>query len=151
MKTITFELTENIKYSNGAGAEIECSHINLKEPSGKVSHICCQIESLIQSGLLSMADLLDKDVIAEATEVAKESKDLPNPEEQKVPEVDSIVAIMSSGGVDMGKVVLHFRELFKEVAVMGGEKPLTIPRMHDMSHNDFKRMMGVYAANFILN
>lgn len=151
MKTITFELTSSIKYSMGTGGEIECTHIDLVEPTGKVSHICCQIESLIQSGILSMAGILDSNVIAEATEAAKEAKTSKTDTEDEAPDADAILSIMSSGGVDMGKVVLHFRELFKEVAHMGGEKPLTTPRMNDMAHKDFKQMMGVYASNFILN
>jgi hypothetical protein len=51
----------------------------------------------------------------------------------------------------MNKLVLHFRELFKEVGLMGGEKKLTAARMDDMSHKDLRKMIGVYAANFILN
>lgn len=149
--TVTFELTTPIHYAMGTGDDIECNHIDLLEPSGKVSDICCQIESLIQSGLLSMADVLGKDIIAEATEAANEKKDSKKPKEEKGPDVESIIAIMSSGGVDMGKVVLHFRELFKQVAMMGGEKLITMPRIYEMSHKDFKQMMGVYAANFILN
>ena len=58
---------------------------------------------------------------------------------------------MAGGGVDMKKVVVNFRELFKSVAMLGGEKPLTTPRMDDMSHADFRNMMGTYAANFILS
>lgn len=150
MNTITFELSKSIHYAMGTGGEIECTHIDLIEPTGKVSHICCEIESLIQTGLLSMADLLDGDTIAEATEAAKQAK-LSEEEEKQGPDPDSVMAIMSGGGVDMGKVVLHFRKLFKQVAFMGGEKQITEPRMDEMSHKDFKKMMGVYAANFILN
>ena len=66
-------------------------------------------------------------------------------------DADSILSMMTSGGADMNKIVLHFRELFKQVAFMGGEKLITVGRMDDMSHRDFRKMMGVYAANFILN
>ena len=63
----------------------------------------------------------------------------------------AILAVMNSSGVDMKKIVLHFRELFKVVAMMGGEKQLTIARMDDMSHKDFRMMVGEYTANFIMD
>ena len=148
MKTITFELKSTIKYAGGSGGEVECNFITLNEPTGKVSHICCEIESLIQSGLLSMSNLMDEDTIDKAKEAAAQAKDS---EETEGPDKDAVLAIMSSGGVDMKKVVLNFRDLFKEVALMGGEKKLTAPRMDDMSHTDFREMMGVYASNFILS
>lgn len=149
MDTVIFELTKKISYSNGSGGPIECNHIELQEPTGKVSHLCCQIESLIQSGLMKMAGVISKDDIEAATEAAQAAKK--DGEETPGPDADSVLSIMSSGGVDMAKVVLHFRELFKEVALMGGEKLITVPRMDDMTHKDFRRMMGEYAANFILN
>lgn len=147
MKTVTFELSKPISYANGSGQNIEANHISLEEPTGKVSHLCCEIESLIQSGLLNMADMINKDDIEAAKEAAKAKND----EETTGPDADAVLSIMSSGGVNMTKVVLTFRELFKMVALMGGEKPLTTPRMDDMSHKDFRQMMGEYAANFILN
>lgn len=145
MKTITFELTNKISYSNGSGDPIECNHIELLEPTGKVSHLCCQIESLIQSGLMKMADIISKEDIEAAQAAKTDDEDIPGPD------ADAVLSIMSSGGVDMAKVVLHFRELFKQVALMGGEKPITTPRMDEMTHKDFRQMMGEYAANFILN
>lgn len=147
MKTVTFELSKPISYANGSGVNIEANHIDLEEPTGKVSHLCCEIESLIQSGLMKMADIINKDDIEAAKEAAKAKND----EETTGPDADAVLSIMSSGGVNMTKVVLHFRELFKIVALMGGEKPLTAPRMDDMSHKDFRQMMGEYAANFILS
>lgn len=148
MDPILFELTRPLKYANNSGAEIECGHIVLQEPTGKVSSICCAIEGLVQTGVLSMSKLLDDDTIAEAKEAAKENKKKDS-DQEKDPE--AILAMMVGGGVDMKKLVLHFRELFKIVGLMGGEKNLTSARMDDMSHKDFRKMMGVYAVNFILN
>lgn len=142
MKTITVELGSSIKYSNGSGTEVECNFIELLEPTGKVSAICCAIESLVQSGIMKMADSdLFKNV---GTDAVKKDDD------EKM-DADSILAVMNSSGVDMDKIVLHFRDLFKVVAMMGGEKPLTIPRMDDMSHKDFKNMMGEYIVNFVMD
>lgn len=150
MTAINFELSKTISYANGTGDPIECSHIELREPTGKVSHVCCAIEGLIQSSLLQMADHLDDSVLEEAKEAAAQPKagDV-DAEEEK--DGDAVLALMVSGGADMNKVVIHFRELFKQVAWMGGEKKITTARMDDMSHKDFRKMIGVYAANFILN
>ena len=102
MKKITVELSSSIKYSNGSGSEIECNFIELAEPTGKVSSICCAIEALIQSGIMKMADSdLFKNADTDAVKKDDEKMDS-----------DSILAVMNSSGVDMDKIVLHFRSLF---------------------------------------
>lgn len=148
MSNVTFELTKPISYANGSGAPIECTHIELLEPTGKVSSVCCAIEGLIQSSILSMASTLGDDVVAEAKEAAASAPDVDTDDEK---DGDAVLAMMVSGGCDMQKLVLHFRELFKVVALMGGEKAITSARLDEMAHKDLRRMMGVYAANFILN
>ncbi len=149
MQSIDFELSRPISYSNGSGAQIECNFIRLEEPTGRVSSTCCAIEGLIQTGIMKMAGMLDDDTVEQAKEAAAKAKTEEPEEGQK--DGDGILTIMVGGGVDMKKLVLHFRELFKEVALMGGEKKLTSARMDDMIHKDLRKMIGVYAANFILN
>lgn len=146
MPSISFELTKPISYANNSGGLIECNFIELVEPTGKVSNVCCAIEGLIQSGILSMAGMLGDDVVAEAKEAAAAA-----PADEDKQDGDAVLALMAGGGCDMHKLVLHFRELFKVVALMGGEKKITSARMDDMSHKDFRRMMGEYAAHFVLN
>lgn len=141
MENIRFELESPIKYSAN-GQEVECNFIELKEPTGKVTHLCCEIESFIQSGVLKMADMLDDSVIAQAKKEAVEDS---------APDADGVLAMMTAGGCDMRKLTISFKELFKQVGLMGGEKVLTESRLDDMSHKDLKKMMGVYAANFIMN
>ena len=150
MQSINFELSRPITYANGSGAQIECSHIELVEPTGRVSNTCCAIEGLIQTGVMKMAEMMDDDTVEQAKEAAAKAKN-DEVEEQGEKDGEGILTIMVGGGVDMNKVVLHFRELFKEVALMGGEKKLTSSRMDGMSHKDLRKMIGVYAANFILN
>ena len=148
MKTITFELLSPVSYSSpSSGGEIEGRHVDLIEPTGRVSHLCCDIESMIQSGIMSMSSMLDETTLAAAKEQVNETK---QDEEPENPTAESVLALMSSGGIDMKRVVVTFRELFKEVATIGGEKKMTIPLMDRMSHKDFRNMMGEYAANFIL-
>lgn len=151
MSTITFELTKPISYSNGSGDPIECNHIDLLEPTGKVSNVCCAIEGLIQSSLLSMASALGDDLLANAKEAATEAGPASEADSDDDKDGDAVLAMMVGGGCDMNKLVLHFRDLFKNVALMGGEKKITSARMDEMSHRDFRKMMGVYAANFVLN
>jgi len=145
-KSINFELTKTFKYnSNAAGGEVECSHIELREPTGKVSHTCCAIEGLIQTALMRMSsDLSDSD-LEKAREEAANSPQA----DEKDPE--AIMAVVTGGGADMEKVVLHFKALFRQVAYMGGEKAITEPRLNEMSHTDFRKMVGVYLVNFILS
>lgn len=152
MRTIDFPLTKTFNYANNSGAQIECSHIELREPTGKVSSTVCAIEGLIQHAILSMADMLDDATV----EAAKEAAAVQNDQDQSTDSIeekdgDAMMATLVASGVDMEKLVLHFRELFKQVAWMGGEKLITTPRMDEMSHRDFRMMMGVYAANFIVN
>lgn len=150
MDSILFELKgKPLKYANGGGGETECTFIELRAPTGKVSDVCCAIEGLIQSGILSMTESLGEDVINQARDAAQAAKAGKDPDTRL--DDQSVLAIMTGGGVDMKKVVLHFRELFREVAWMGGEKQLTVPRMDEMDHRDFRAMMGRYAAAFILS
>ncbi len=142
-----FELKKSIEYNHNS-KDVEGTHIELREPSGKVSHLCCEIEALIQSALMKMADIIDDEIIAEAKESASKSQEN---EDKSGPDADSVLAMMTSSGIDMQKVVLHFRALFKEVAFIGSEKQMTTPMLDRMSHKDFRKMMGAYAANFILD
>ena len=150
MNPINFELSSPITYANGSGNPVECNHIELREPTGKVSNTCCAIEGLIQSGVMKMAELLGDDALEQAKEAAQENKADPE-EEPEEKDGEAILSMMVGSGVDMNKLVLHFRELFKQVAWMGGEKKITSARMDDMTHRDLRKMIGVYAANFILN
>jgi len=147
MNSIDFELTSPIKYANGSGAEIECNHIQLRAPTGKVTSIACKIEGMIQSALIKIADLIDKDEIERVKEDSHQKKE----EDDQLKDGDAILSVISAGDIDMEKLVVSFRELFKIVAFMGGEKQITSARLDDMSHKDLRRMIGVYAANFILN
>jgi len=144
MKTITFELENPLEYSSPGSGLVEGNHIDLNEPTGKVSHLCCEIEGMLQSAAMKMADMFsDADLEKARTEADK------TPEKESEPDGDAALAIMMGSGVDMKKMVLLFRELFKEVAMVGGEKNLTVPLMDRMNHREFRKMMGSYTANFI--
>jgi len=137
-----------IKYAGGNGHEIECSHVELRAPTGRVSHLVCGLEGLVQSALLSMADSLDDDVKTAAKEAAENK---PEGAEDEEKDGDGIMTVLASSGGDMQKVILHCRELFKEVAWMGGEKLITSARLDDLDHRDLRGMCGAYIANFVLS
>lgn len=145
MKTITFELSIPLMYSSPEQKrEVEGNHIDLNEPTGKVSHLCCEIEGMMQSAAMKMAGMFSEEDLERArADAGKETK------KEEAPDGAGSLAMMTGSGVDMKKMVLLFRELFKEVALIGGEKNLTFPLMDRMPHNDFKKMMGCYTANFI--
>lgn len=151
MRMVICELSSPIKYANGSGAQIECNHIELREPTGKVSAICCALEGMIKSAMVSMGSLLDDDVKEKAQEAAEVKKAVEEPEEIDEGKADAIYEVLISSGVDMQKLVLHYRELFKSVAWMGGEKLITSSRLDDLTHRDMKKLIGQYTANFILN
>jgi hypothetical protein len=140
-KEITVDLSSPLKYT-GATGPTEATFVTLIEPMGKVSHICCELESLIQSAVMKMADLV-KGLEAESTPKA----DGPH----EVADAESTLALMNSAGVDMSRVVLHCRELFKTTVLMGGEKPITTPRLDDLSHADMRKLVGTYIGAFVLS
>ncbi len=149
MNEVIFELKTAVEYNHDS-KDLKGTHIELREPTGKVSHICCEIEGLIQSGLIKMAGIIDDETIAAAKDEAKDKK-TKKKDEKKTIDGDAVLSMMTSSGIDMQKIVIHFRALFKEVAYVGGEKQMTMPIMDRMSHKDFRKMMGVYAANFIMD
>ena len=146
MNEINFELQKKIEYNHNNN-DLEGTHIELREPTGKVSHICCEIEGLIQSGLIRMADIIGDQAISSAQEESKTKKEA----EKDAVDADAVLSMMTSSGIDMQKIVIHFRALFREVAYVGGEKQMTMPMMDRMSHKDFRKMIGAYAANFIMD
>lgn len=146
MKSINVELETAFMYANGSGELVECNFIELQEPTGKVSATCCAIEALVKENIIKLANSVNEETVAQIKE--KE----PVSEEEMFKEVSAseFYTVCVASGVDMSKLVLHCRELFKQVGLMGGEKKLTIPRMDEMSHNDFKKLMGAYLVNFIV-
>lgn len=146
MKSINVELETTFTYANGSGEPIECSFIELKEPTGKVSATCCAIEALIKEKIIQLSNSLDDETVDRIKEkpVSEEDEGFEGVDDAE------FYAVCVASGVDMSKLVLYCRELFKHVALMGGEKKLTTPRMNEMTHSDFKKLIGAYLANFIM-
>jgi len=155
MKTITFELESPLLYSSPEQKrEIEGNHIDLNEPTGKISHLCNAIESAIQKGQMEMSKFFQSDDISKAIEDRKSKKEEDAGKEKEPEIVDSETAasmIKNVGIEDSKKLTLMFRDVFKEAALIGGEKNMTMPLLDKMSHKDFQRMMAVYTSNFMLS
>lgn len=142
---IELNLSKPIKYSKG-GDEVETELLVLKPPTGKVSVYCCEIESLIQSGIISMSEsIMSKEEMQQAKQDAEEGSAV-----KKDMDEESFWSLVTASGADMSKIVLNFRALFKQTVLMGNEKLITEARLDDLDHKDMKRLMGVYGANFIM-
>ena len=139
-KSITVELDEPIMYSAKDG-EVEGSFVILAPPTGKQSHICCELEALIQSSITQSASNLSPEMIEQA-------KDAKQDDDEKI-DGSTLMTIINGGGADMKKFALLFKDLFKEVGQIGGEKTLTMPLIERLDHRDLRKMMGEYAVNFV--
>ena len=139
-ESITVELDEPIMYSAKDG-EVEGSFVVLKPPTGKQSHICCELEALIQSSITQSAANLPQEMIDQA-------KDNKQDDDEKI-DGQTLMTIINGGGADMKKFTLLFIDLFKQVGEIGGEKTLTAPIIDRLDHRDIRKMMGEYAVNFV--
>jgi hypothetical protein len=159
MKSINFELVGSMTYT-GSNGEAEANHIELIEPSGKVAHHACAIRAMYKEAANKAMSALSDDV-KEAIQQALEADDSKNPGAEnaddsaatKEPMIggDEFMEMLYAGGAPMEKFVITFRELFKSVAKIGGEKLMTSTLLDRMTYKDIERMMGVYSANFIVN
>ena len=153
MKTITFELSEPLLYSSPEQKrEVEGNHIDLKEPTGKVSHLCSAIESAIQKGQMEMSKFFQSDEISNAIEEHKSKKEQQKEAEEEIIDTETAASMIKNVGIeDSKKLTLMFREIFKEVAFIGSEKSMTMPLLDRMSHKDLQHMQAVYTSNFMLS
>lgn len=128
--------------------EEDVSFIRLIEPNAKVSGIACSIESQVKKGMIKsikdLNDLFKGDDLKVEAEKQKENR---TDDEAYMASYEMIC----SSADDMGKVVLHFRELFKHCALGGGEKVLNDTILDRINHKDFSRMMGAYYETFLVS
>lgn len=148
-KSIEFELSESFKYAPGNGEEVDAVFIELKEPTGKITEYCCDVESIVSGSIAKMKEMFSDEELEEAKEKAKEKASGEKLDSEEL-DGDAALAMMNSSGADMRKIVLLFKEIFPIVALVDGEKPLTKPIMDRMHHKDLRKMIGVYVANFIM-
>ncbi len=130
-----FELTKKFKYSY-KGDYVDASFITLKAPCSKDIKNCAPLKQAFYQALRQQASTQESREETENAEI----------------DGDAIMMLMNmSNDVDMGKVLLHAKELFSSgVAVVEGETKLTKPLIDLMSIDDFESMTGSYLSNFIL-
>lgn len=134
---IIHTLLKPISYTpNNAGEPVEAQFITLTEPSVRNITACAMLK---QAFVRVLAGQEQND------DVERGAKD------DTTPMATSIInSLYASGAVDMGKVLLSAKELFKVVGLVDGEKKLTTPMLDSLSMQDLEGMTGAYMENFIL-
>ena len=135
---IIHELIKPIKYTpKNSGEETEAQFVTLLEPSVKQLSACSTLKQAFMR------------VIAKE---AGDAEDGATPaEESTMPMHQSIMnALYASPEADITKVLLSAKELFREVALIDGEKKPTVPMLDAMCIEDIEVMTGKYMGNFIL-
>ena len=140
MKKIQYELKDVVMYSpENKGEEIEGSFIELSEPTGKIAHLVGVLK--VEMGQASKNALVGIDLSSIT------ASDLPDKDDKSDGEGE--VQILMLGGADMGKVMVAFKEILRETALMAGEKKFTEPMFNRMSYNDVEGCLAAYIGNFI--
>jgi len=139
MTTVNFELKKALEYSNGSGQEIEGSFIELSEPTGKIAHLVAILKSEI--GASTKKSIEGIDLSGVEADDGKES----TPEEVG----ESAFAMLTMGGADMERVVITFKEILRQSALVGGEKAMTLPMIDRMAYNDLEGCLKSYMGNFM--
>ncbi len=147
MKEITVELNDPVLYAGGGGGEIEGSHITISQPTGKIAHLVSIIKSEIGAATTNAIKGLD---LSEEIERAKDD-DTDESDDEASPEDigDSMFAMLTTGGADMQKVMITFKEIIVSSAQMAGEKKMTATLYDRMSYVDIEKGLKLYIGTFM--
>lgn len=137
IKEFTFNLSENVTYSNGSD-QTESGYIVFTAPTSKNKKEC---RFLRQAFYRSINSLKSKNKDEDSTE--------------KEINVDfkgsDIIDLFAMGSEDLDKICEAAERLFLNgVAEIGGEVKLTRPIMDRIDPEDLDEMIGEYLRNFIL-
>ena len=134
---ITHDLIKPFKYTpKNSGEETEASFITLQEPS---------VRNLTACGTLKQAFMR---VIADNADSTEESGP-ESAEAESQPMETRIMNALYASDTDITIILLSAKELFKDVALVDGEKKCTVPMLDSMCMEDIEQMTGKYMANFI--
>jgi len=142
MKTVNFELSNPINYSNGSGAEIQGSFIELSSPTGKIAHLVGILKVEIGGATKNSLTGIDLSTIGDES---KKDDD----ESTAFEKGDGIFSLMTMGQANMERVVITFRAILQNSAKIGGEKTMTVPMIDRMDYGDFENCMKTYIGNFM--
>lgn len=143
MNTIICELTENIKYANGTGSEIEGSFLEIEEPTGKIAHLVAILKSEIGQATKNAIEGLDLSEKENLKEVGDQDDDDP----ESIGE--SGYMMLTIGGSDMKKVFITFKEILRMTCKVAGEKAFTSSMYDRMAFKDVEKCLKSYIGNFM--
>ncbi len=142
MKTVNFELSNPINYSNGSGTEIEGSFVELSSPTGKIAHLVGVLKAEIGCATKNSFTGIDLSTLGDDS---KKEED----ESTAFEKGDGIFSLMTMGQADMKRVTLTFKAILQNSAKIGGEKTMTLPMIDRMDYDDFENCMKTYIGNFM--
>jgi len=144
MTEVIHELIKPFNYTpKNAGEETEASFITLKEPSVKQLTACSTLKQAFMRVIASEATN-SGDTAAVDTDADTDADTDTGAME------DNIMNALYASDEDIAKLFLTAKELFREVALVDGEKKVTVPMLDAMCIEDIEKMTGKYMANFIL-
>ena len=136
---VIHELVKPFSYTpKNSGEPVDAQFITLLELSVRNLTACATLKQAFMRVLAAANS--DEDAVE-----LDEDKPDDVPMENRV-----INALYTSDAVDMNVVLLSAKELFREVALVDGEKKITAPMLDAMSMDDIEQMTGKYMVNFIL-
>lgn len=133
-------LIKSFKYTPAnAGNEVDAQFVTLLEPSVRQLSAC----ATLKQGFMR--------VIAKESGSGTDTQSSGTVSVEEVPMENRIInALYGSDAVDMTVVLQSAKELFREVAMVDGEKKMTVPMLDALCIEDLELMAGKYMANFIL-
>jgi len=136
---VIHEFIKPFKYTpKNSGQEVEAQFVTLVEPCVRQMTSCSTLKQAFMRVIAKEA----------GTGTADESADTSKVDE--VPMENRIINALYASDVDMNVVLLSAKELFKEVALVDGEKKMTVPMLDALCLEDIEMMTGKYMSNFIL-
>ena len=134
---VVHELIKPFKYTpKDSGDQVDAQFIQLNEPSVKQLKSCATLKQAFMR------------VIAKESGGTDDAVE--NTETDDVPMENRIINALYASDTDINIVLLSAKELFKDVALVDGERKMTVPMLDSMAMEDIEMMTGKYMANFIL-
>ena len=136
---VRYVLEDRIHYARD-GEQVEAEFITLRAPTSRHTKPCAALEQAFFRATRDQAS---------GVEVSERDKDAPTPE---ITGSDIMIGIAASTTVDLADVMEVGRTLFLSpgVAFIEGEVPMKTKHLDDMSHRDFKAMLGQYVRDFLI-
>ena len=140
---IIHTLEKPLKYTpKNAGIEVEAQFITLNEPCTRNLSACAPLKQAFMRVLAKNA--------SNATAETAPTADAPSVASETAMSTSIMHALYASDAVDVAVIFAHAKELFKDVALVDGEKKMTTPMLDALSIADMEALTGKYLENFIL-